>query len=236
VAVQLADHEAEIDPWLVELLQTRSVFWLSTLEVRVDQIPLVIYGSLPKLYRIFSPAEAPYRTAKLRGRTIQALMRLGSHADALRILLQTPGADPKLIAECRERLGEFEAAAIEYLKAGSPKDALRCYRSVPDFGKALELLQGMPDHPARASMDWLRRMRDLAAERPEEFSKTILPGEKKLLEQILEASLGATRKKAAAKPAPKAAAKAAPKTKKPPPAKRPLKPKPRKKPDDNPYF
>jgi tetratricopeptide (TPR) repeat protein len=157
VAVQLADHEAEIDPWLVELLQTRSVFWLSTLEVRVDQIPLVIYGSLPKLYRIFSPAEAPYRTAKLRGRTIQALMRLGSHADALRILLQTPGADPKLIAECRERLGEFEAAAIEYLKAGSPKDALRCYRSVPDFGKALELLQGMPDHPARASMDWLRR-------------------------------------------------------------------------------
>jgi hypothetical protein len=216
-AVQLADHEAEIDPWLVELLQTRGVFWLSTLEIRVDQVPLVIYGCLPKLYRIFLPAEAPYRTAKLRGRTIQALMRLQFHADALRILLQTPGADPKLIAECREGLGEFEAAAVEYLKAGSPKDALRCYRSVPDFEKALELLQGMPDHPARASMDWLRRMRDLAAERPEEFSKTILPGEKKLLEQILEASLGATRKKAAAKAAPKAAGKK-------PPAKRPLRP------------
>jgi tetratricopeptide (TPR) repeat protein len=236
VAVQLADHEADIDPWLVELLHGRSVFWLSTLELRVDQTPLVIYRCLPKLYRIFVPAEAPWRTARLRGKTIQALIRLGFHADALRILLQTPGADPKLIAECREGLGEFELAAIEYLKAGSPKDALRCYRSMPDFDKALELLQGMPDHPARASMDWLRRMRDLAAERPEEFSKTILPGEKKLLEQILEASLGATRKKAAAKTAPKAAAKAAPKTKKPPPAKRPLKPKPRKKPEDNPYF
>jgi hypothetical protein len=83
----------------------------------------------------------------------------------------------------------------------------------------------MPDHPARASMVWLRRMRDLAAERPPEFSKTILPGEKKVLEQILEASLGATRKKAGPKAAPKA---------KKPAAKRPG--RPRKKPEDNPYF
>jgi hypothetical protein len=152
-------------------------------------------------------------------------MRQRLHAEALQILLQTPGADAMLVAECHEGLKDFEAAAGEYLKAGSPKDALRCYRSLPDFDKALELLEGMPDHPARASMVWLRRMRDLAAERPPEFSKAILPGEKKVLEQILEASLGATRKKAAPKAAPKA---------KKPATKRPG--RPRKKPEDNPYF
>jgi hypothetical protein len=41
--------------------------------------------------------------------------------------------------------------------------------------------------------------RFLAAERPSEFTKTILPEEKKLLEQILELSLGASRKKPATK-------------------------------------
>ena len=42
-------------------------------------------------------------------------------------------------------------------------------------------------------------MRDLAAERPPEFAKQVLPEEKKLLESVLEASLGASRKKPAAK-------------------------------------
>jgi tetratricopeptide (TPR) repeat protein len=226
LALQLAGGETEIEPWLLEELQARSGSWMLMLESQVDAMPILVHDCLPKLYQIFAPGEAAARTAWLRGKTIRALMRQGNHAAALQILLRTPGADPKLIAECREGLKEFEAAALEYLNAGSPQDALRCYRSLPDFDRALELLEGMPDHPARASMVWLRRMRDLAAERPPEFSKTILPGEKKVLEQILEASLGATRKKAAAK--------AAPKTKQPPAAKRPA--KPRKKPEDTPYF
>jgi hypothetical protein len=228
-ATHLAFNDSDVDPWLLVELQARSGAWLLTLEDQVDKIPAVIHGFLPKLYSLFVPLEAASRSARLRDKTIRALMRQGFHAAALQILLPTPGADPKLIAECHEGLKDFEAAAREYLKAGSPKDALRCYRSLPDFDKALELLEGMPDHPARASMVWLRRMRDLAAERPPEFSKTILPGEKKVLERILEASLGATRKKAAAKAAPKAAPKA-----KKPDAKRPG--RPRKKPEDNPYF
>ena len=42
-------------------------------------------------------------------------------------------------------------------------------------------------------------MRDLAAERPAEFNKTILPAEKKLLEQVLETALGVSRKKSPAR-------------------------------------
>ena len=225
MATQLAAHEKEIDPWLLEEMHARGASWLQELEGRVDTIPILIHGFMPTMYRLFVPLEAAPRTARLRDRTIRALMRMGDHGSALEILLQTPGADPKLVAECREGRKEFEAAAEEYLKAGCPKDALRCYRSLPDFDKALGLLEGMPDHPARASMLWLRRMRDLAAERPPEFSKAILPGEKKVLEGILETSLGASRKRPAAKAAPKGR-----KT----PAKRPV--KARKDTDDNPYF
>jgi hypothetical protein len=64
---------------------------------------------------------------------------------------------------------------------------------------ASQPMETLRDHPARESLLWLRRMRDLAAERPSEFTKVILPTEKKFLEQVLESSLGASRKKAATK-------------------------------------
>ena len=126
-------------------------------------------------------------------------MRMKAYASALRILERAPGAGPKLIAECREGLGELEQAAVEYLKAGSPQDALRCFRLIPDFDKSLELLEAVGKHPARDSLLWLRQMRDLAARRPAEFQKTILPAEKKLLEEVLQTALGVSRKKPAAR-------------------------------------
>jgi hypothetical protein len=124
---------------------------------------------------------------------------------------QTAHPDPKLIAACHEGMGHLEEAAARFLEAGSPSDALRCYRRIPNFDKSLELLATLPDHPARESLEWLRRMRDLAAERPVDFTKQVLPEEKKLLESLLESSLGASRKKPAAKkPAAKKKAPAAP--------------------------
>lgn len=118
-------------------------------------------------------------------------------------------------------MGEWKRAATGYLQAGSPQDALRCYRSIPDFDKSLALLDSVGRHPARESLPWLRRLRDLAARRPAEFNKVILASEKKLLEEVLESSLGVTRRKPAAKRA-KPAAKSPAKT----PAKKPPKPPP----------
>src|SRR5262249_47108778 len=110
---------------------------------------------------------------------------------------RAPNPNPKLVAECREGLGEWEAAAADYLKAGSPQDALRCYRSIPDFEKSLALVDSIGQHPARESLKGLRKFGALAAERPADFNKVMLPAEKKLLEQLLETGLGVTRKKAA---------------------------------------
>ncbi|HLI83331.1 MAG TPA: hypothetical protein VKV17_05400 [Bryobacteraceae bacterium] len=195
---ELLSHEP-LESWMLVELQPRAARWLEALEAEVPISAEQLYESLPPLYSIFVPAEAAERTARLRERAIEALMKMGNQKAALRILREMPDAPVKLIAECHEGMGELATAAEEYLRAGRPADALRCYRLIPDFDKALGLVETLGDHPARESLLWVRRMRDLAGERPAEFHKLILPTEKKVLEGILETSLGATRKKPATK-------------------------------------
>ena len=115
--------------------------------------------------RGISRLEAAARSPRLREKAIWALIKMEAYNTALDILRQSSEADPRMIAECHEGLGEMETAAAEYLRAGRPQEALRCLRSIPDFDRSLQLLEEMPDHPARESLLWLRRMRDLAAER-----------------------------------------------------------------------
>jgi tetratricopeptide (TPR) repeat protein len=196
LAASLKEHRTEVESWLLLELQPRAAGWMQLLEDRVDAMPEIIHPLLPPLYDLFTPLEAAERTARLRERALRALLRSGAFAPALKMLRETPDADPKLLAHCHEGLGELEQAAAEYLRAASPQDALRCYRGIPDFDKALELVDRLGQHPSKESLLWIRRMRDLAGERPPEFGKVIFPAEKKLLQQILETSLGASRKKA----------------------------------------
>ena len=53
------------------------------------------------------------------------------------------------------------------------------------------------DHPAAESLEWIARLRALVAERPEKFPKVVTMAEKKLLEDLLERSLGVARRKPA---------------------------------------
>jgi tetratricopeptide (TPR) repeat protein len=194
-------HRSALEPWLLLEVQPRAAGWLQLLEDRIDRLPAAIHPLLPPLYDLFTPLEAAARKARVRERALRALLRSAAYAPALEMLRETPDADPNLVGQCLEGLGELEQAASEYLRAGSPPEALRCYRAIPDFDKALELVDRIGKHPARESLLWIRRMRDLAAQRPPDFTKTMLPAEKKLLEQILETSLGVSRKKPAARKA-----------------------------------
>ena len=199
LARAIGSGEKEFDQWLIAELQPRAAEWIRTLEQNIERVPTLAYGDLLPLYRLFLPAEAEERTARLREKAIQGYIAMRDFERALRLVHETPSPDTKLIAACHEGMGQLEQAAAEFLQAGSPNDALRCYRRMPDFDKTLELLETIPNHPAKESLEWVRRMRDLAAERPPEFTKQTLPEEKKLLEQLLETSLGASRKKPAAK-------------------------------------
>ncbi|HWC96674.1 MAG TPA: hypothetical protein VG456_07990 [Candidatus Sulfopaludibacter sp.] len=220
LARSLVAFEKDLEEWLVRELQPRSAEWILALEKDMEKMPSLVYDTLPVLYRLFRPAEAAERIGQLRDEAIQQHLLLRQYDMAQALLHETESPDPKLIAACHEGMGQLTKAADEFLAAGSPADALRCYRKVPDFDKTLELLADLPDHPARQSLEWVRQMRDLAAQRPAEFGKQVLPEEKKLLEQVLESSLGTARKKPAprvkkAAGAPKKKA-AAPKKKKEP--------------------
>jgi len=223
----LAGMEPYFQDWLIRELQPYSAKWITQLEEDALVAPMLVYEDLSAMYRLFRRSEADQLIAKLREKAISAHILLREFDTALALLAKTENPDTGMIAMCHEGLGQFELAAQEFLAAGSPVDALRCYRRVPDFDRTLELLEQVPDHPARESLEWVRRMRDLAAQRPADFNKRIMPEEKKLLEELLESSVGAARRKpgtkkpAAAKkaPAPKKVA-APPKKKAAPPKKK----------------
>lgn len=192
-------YQSAIEPWMLLELQPRSKTWITTLEDVADKTPDVVSNELATLYDLFMPLEAAEKKAKLRERSLAFLLRNGAFKPALDMILKESDPDPKLLAQCHEGLGQLELAATEFLSVGLVGEALRCYRAVPDFGKSLELLDRVGEHPAKDSLLWVRRIQELAAERPANFTKVMLPAEKKLLEQILETSLGASRKKPAAK-------------------------------------
>ena len=200
VGESLSKWKEDVAPWLLVELQPRAAAWIATLEDELQRNPARVYRMLPALYELFAPAEAGKRSAEAREKAIQALMKAQAFDAVIELLRETTSPSPRLLAECHEGLGELEAAAAQYLQAGRVQDALRCFRSIPDFDRSLALLQQLPEHPARASLLWLREMRDLAAQRPAEFGKVVLPAEKKLLEVLLETSLGVARKRAAPKP------------------------------------
>ena len=71
---------------------------------------------------------------------------------------------------------------------------MSCYRSIPDLEAALKLVREIGEHPAAGSLQWISRLQELVAERPEKFTKVVTTAEKKLLEDVLERALGVTRR------------------------------------------
>ena len=196
-------HKNEIEPWLMIEMQARAKGWLDELEAAVYNAhnAAILAGLLPSFYQALDLADAQARAQRLRQRVIQLLMKDRQFAHALSVLSELAERQPKLEAACREGLGDFRGAAESHIASGNLKEALQCYRSVPDLEAALKLIDQMGDHPASATLRWMAEMQQLAEKRPDKFTKTILPAEKKLLEEILERSLGVTRRKAAVKKA-----------------------------------
>ena len=92
-------------------------------------------------------------------------------------------------------------------EVGNLKEALNCYRSIPDLETALKLVAEIGEHPAAESLQWISKLQELVAERPEKFTKVVTAAEKKVLQELLERALGVSRRKPAQ---PKPARKKAP--------------------------
>ncbi|MCW5981206.1 MAG: hypothetical protein KIT09_24195 [Bryobacteraceae bacterium] len=205
----LPAHRAELEAWLLIEVQSRSRQWIGELEAAMFSAENagVLLRILPPFYEALSVPDAAARVALLRQRAVEMFMKEGRHAEALAVIRGSPEKNLRLEAVCLEGMGDYVAAAASYREVGDRKEALRCYRLAPDFDAALALVREIGDHPAAESLEWVARLRAVIAERPEKFTRTMLPSEKKLLQDLLEKSLGVARRTPAArKPATKRAA------------------------------
>lgn len=205
LGTHLTRVESTIDPWLLSELAPQGEGWIRVLEEAASQpaIAAEALRQLPAFYRIFGVPGAEERLAGMRRQTAKALIARQEFEFALDVLRSGPQPDPKLEAQCFEGQGLHKLAAEAHRRAGNLAGALKNYRAVADFEKALEMIREIPDHPAAPSLLWMRQMQQLAEQRPENFNRNVTEAEKKLLEQILESSLGVQRrKKVTAKRAP----------------------------------
>ncbi len=216
VANHLPSHKNEIEPWLRLEIASKSLVWAEELEAAVvnGHNADILVKLLPPFYEALDLPDRDARTQRLLKRAIQLLVKDKQYAPALVVLRELPERQPAVEAACHEGLGDFRRAAECHQLAGNLKEALHCYRSIPDFEAALKLVGEMKDHPAADSLRWISELQQLVSRRPDKFTKVVTPAEKKLLEEILERSLGVARRK----PAPRktAAKKTAPRRKAPP--------------------
>lgn len=191
----LADNKESFAPWLEVELAAHIPRWLADLEQLAEHPPWTsrVIELMPRLYPVLRIADGESRTMRLTKRGIDALIAAGQFREALRVL-DRHGLDlPLNRAACLAGCGEFSLAAEQYLRAGDLNLALRCFRSIPDLGRSLELLTKIKDHPAAESLEWIRRMQALVAERPANLPKVVTAQELRYLQEILERSLGVQR-------------------------------------------
>jgi hypothetical protein len=199
----LRETKGAMEAWLRVELRPQAALWVD----RLEKTALTSYSAkiaaetITRLCELFELPQTAERTRRARTQAAKALLDHGLAREALELLADTTDCDPMLRARAIELDGRGAEAAEAFLAAGSLNDALRCYRSIPDFQKALELARKMGSSPATDTLEWVDRMRRLAEERPSDFNKVILPSEKKYLEGILETALGASRRKPAVKKA-----------------------------------
>jgi len=202
--VQLvSEAREELPAWFIVEITPRADLWLDELGSNLDagDNPLVAQRILPSFFDALRLPDAAARKDRLAQRSVQILMKSRRYLPALTILESLAEPKPKLAAECYEASGQFDKAAALYMQLEDREKALKCFRSVPDFQSALNLVRQLEAHPARASLEWLEELGAVLARRPENFNRTMTPPEKKLLEGLLERGLGVQRKPPAARKA-----------------------------------
>jgi hypothetical protein len=203
LAESFARDKNQLEPWVLVEVGAKSQTWVEELEAGVfnGHNAGVLIKLIPPFYAAIDLPNRVERTQKLQQRAIQLLLKEKLYGTALPLLRELPEPQPKLEALCHEGLNDFRSAAECYRSAGDLKEALRCYRSIPDMEAALKLVREIGDHPALESLEWVEKLQHLVAQRPDKFNKVMTAAEKKILEELLERSLGVARKKPATKKA-----------------------------------
>jgi hypothetical protein len=203
LAENFVQYQQQLAPWVLVEAGARSKAWIDELESGVfnGHNATVLMRVIPGFYEALDLPDRQARIARLQQKSIQLFIKDKQFGQALSMLESIQPRQPRLEAACHEGLRDFRRAAECFRAFGDLKEALRCYRSIPDFETTLALVREIGEHPAAESLEWIARLEKLVSERPEKFNRVILPAETKLLESLLERSLGVARKKPATKKA-----------------------------------
>jgi len=201
LAENIGRQKGEIEGWFRMEIASKVPAWIDELEsaMTAGDNAIALARVMPPLYEALALPDAAERSARLLDRCVRSLLKGHRHEAALSILRRLPERRPELEADCLVATGRHAEAAALYRSIGKVKEAVNCYRAIPDFEAAVALIRDVPDHPAAGAYEWLTELRGVLAKRPDNFTKVMTAPEKKVLEQLLEQALGATRKKAAAK-------------------------------------
>lgn len=196
VAATLAYHADSIAPWLIDEIGDQAEAWIQHWEELAEQPASAqgIVADLPAIYELFDVPDREQRLQRVRRASVQSLAAKGHFEQALQLLRKEDAPPAALLAQCEEGVGDHAEAAVHFVEAGDTAAALRCFRAVPDLENALRLLDATPSTPAATALDWLRRLRDLIAERPADFDAVATPAEKALLQRSLETLLDTPKK------------------------------------------
>ena len=210
LAQTFARHASQMEPWVMTEIAGKIPGWLDELEaaLQAGDNAVTLSRILPPFYEALRLPDAEARRQRFHERAIRFLLKNKRHGQALEILQSLPERKPDLEAECLDAMGEYARAAELYRKLGKFKEALACYRSIPDFDATASLIKEVGEHPAAESYEWLIRLKEVLAGRPANFGRVMTPAEKKILEQMLEQGLGVKRRQ----PAPRKTGAAAKKT------------------------
>src|SRR4029077_5738349 len=156
----LPANKDQIEPWILLELTPKTTLWMENLESALHNghNAALLIRLLPPFYEALQVSDRTIRVDRLKQRAIQLLIKEKQFTSALGALRASQERQPKLEAVCLEGLGEFRAAADCHLLAGNTKEALNCYRSIPDFEAALKLVRQIGEHPAAESLEWLSKM------------------------------------------------------------------------------
>ena len=201
----LPKYKSEIEPWLLLEVGGNAKSWIEELESALcnGHNAAILLRVLPPLYEALDIPDRATRARRLQQRAIQLLIKDKQYAAALAELRTQAERQPKLEAVCLQGVGDLRGAAQCHLADGNLKEALLCYRTIPDLDEALKVLEKLGEHPAAASLQWIAKVQGLMAERPQNFTRSVTAAEKKLLQELWEKALGVSRPKTA----PPAAAK-----------------------------
>jgi|GEM_PF-582623 len=207
----------KLPPWFLVELGREPARWIALLEgvQYINANAAICARVLPPFFKAIGLPDAEARSARLRASAVADLIKGKFFKAALTVLAEIPERNYKLEAQCQEGIGDLAAAANAHIAYGNLESAIDCYRRVPDIKMALSAMKELKTPPtAVPALEWIAAMQALAAKRPDNFNRVVKAEEKKLLEGILESSLGVQRKKSAAKKAATKAATKAPAAKK----------------------